>query len=122
MRSAVQDLGLDAEDAEDEGQGAAGEVEKNLPGIHDAMREVVDVAGDAEQLDGGLHGGKEVGVQGGEFTHIAEAADEAEEDGKAEDAGDGLVAGDRTGEDADGDKEQAADRDEQVAADQRTGV
>jgi hypothetical protein len=52
----------------------------------------------------------------------AHADDEAGEHREAEDAGDGLVAGERAGEHADGDEEETGDGDEEVAADERAGI
>jgi hypothetical protein len=43
MGSAVQEPGLDAEDAEDKCEHAAAQVEKQLAGVHDPPAEVVEV-------------------------------------------------------------------------------
>jgi hypothetical protein len=88
----VQQFCLDAEDAENEGEGGAAEIEEQLAGIDDAAGEVVEVVEDLGVVDGGFHGLEHAGLQRLDVGEVADADDQSEEDGEGEDAGDGLVA------------------------------
>ena len=103
----MQQFGFDSEDAEDEGEDGAAEIEQDLTGVDDSAGEVFVVGKNLRVIHGRFHGGEEIAVEPRGVGQKTNPDDQAGEHGEAEDAGDGLVAGEGAREDADGNEEQA---------------
>ena len=118
----MQQFGFDSEDAEDEGEDGAAEIEQYLAGVDDSAGEVFVVGENLGVIDGGVDRGENIAVEPRGISEKTDPDDQTGEHCEAEDAGDGLVAGEGAREDADGNEEQAGYGDEEVAADQGARV
>ena len=103
----VQQFRFDAEDAENQGDGGAAEVKEKMAGIDHAAGKIIVVGKDLHVIYGGFGGGEAIAVEEGGLGKPTAADDESCEHYECKDAGDGLVAGERAREDADGDEEEA---------------
>src|ERR1035438_4120612 len=108
--STVQELCLHAEDAEQEGEHRAAQIEQELAQVDDPPCKVLIMAEYLCVTDGGPDRVKKIALEPGGVPQVRAAENQAEQHGKAQDARNRLVAGNGARKHADRDEEEARDR------------